>query len=73
MQDITIEMVLSSLIIKNTDNDGNKVTYIVYNTYVTTPEDFDYATRPTEGRREISLTTCTDDVKSRLIVWASAD
>ena len=56
-----------------TDNDGNKVTYIVYNTYVTTPEDFDYATRPTEGRREISLTTCTDDVKSRLIIWASAD
>lgn len=56
-----------------TDNSGEKVTYIVYNTYVTTPEDFDYATRPTDGRREISLTTCTDDVKSRLIIWASAD
>lgn len=56
-----------------TDNSGEKVTYVIYNTYVTTPEDFDYATRPTEGRREISLTTCTDDVKSRLIIWASAD
>lgn len=49
---------------------GKKVTYIVYETYVTTPEDSSYLDRDTEGKREISLTTCTDDSKSRIIVLA---
>lgn len=53
-----------------TDNDGNRVKYKVYNTYETSSTDFDYATRETEGKREITLSTCTDDVKSRIIVWA---
>lgn len=49
---------------------GKKVTYIVYKTYITTPEDSSYLDRDTEGKREISLTTCTDDSKSRIIVLA---
>ena len=54
-----------------TDSDtGTRLKYIVYNKYVTGSDEFDYATRPTEGKREISLSTCTDDVKSRLIIWA---
>lgn len=53
-----------------TDESGRKVTYIIYKTYTTTPEDSSYLERDTEGRREISLTTCTDDTKSRLIIWA---
>ena len=53
-----------------TDNDGNRVKYKVYNTYETSSTDFDYATRETQGKREITLSTCTDDVKSRIIVWA---
>ena len=40
----------------------------VYITAATT--DFDYAIRNTEGRREISMASCTDDSKSRLIIWA---
>jgi LPXTG-site transpeptidase (sortase) family protein len=57
-------------IIYITDNSGKKVTYTIYNTYTTTPSDADYLTRDTNGKREISLTTCTDDSKSRLIIWA---
>lgn len=53
-----------------TDESGKKVTYVIYNTYVTTPEDSTYLERDTEGKREISLTTCTDDAKSRLIILA---
>lgn len=53
-----------------TDNSGKKVTYTIYNIYQTTPQDTDYMTRDTNGKREISLTTCTDDSKSRLIIWA---
>ena len=56
-----------------TDNSGNKVEYNVYNIYTTTPEDSDFMDRETEGRREITLDTCTDDTQSRLIIWASAD
>ena len=26
--------------------------------------------RDTNGKREISLTTCTDDTRDRLIIWA---
>lgn len=53
-----------------TDMQGKKVTYEIYKKYITTPEDFDYAVRDTNGKREVSLTTCTNDTKSRLIIWA---
>ncbi len=56
-----------------TDTDGNRVTYIVYNTYTTTPEDADYYTRDTHGAMEISLSTCTDDSQGRIIIWARAE
>ena len=56
-----------------TDETGTKVTYIVYNTYLTTPEDADYMTRDTAGAMEISLSTCTDDSSQRIIIWAKAE
>ena len=46
-----------------TDNSGKKVKYTIYNVYTTTPNDGNYLTRDTAGKREISLTTCTDDSK----------
>jgi len=56
-----------------TDNSGNKRTYIIYNTFITTPEDSDFMVRETNGATEISLSTCTDDSKSRLIICARAE
>lgn len=53
-----------------TDESGTRMKYLVYNIYETSAEDFDYATRDTAGKREISLSTCTDDVNGRIIVWA---
>lgn len=53
-----------------TDTDGQKITYSIYKIYTTTPEDSSYLDRDTVGKREISLTTCTDDSQSRLIIWA---
>lgn len=53
-----------------TDLNGKEVEYTIYKKYTTTVEDFDYAVRVTDGKREISLSTCTDDTKSRLIIWA---
>ena len=53
-----------------TDNSGEKVKYTIYKTYTTTETDAEYITRDTNGAREISLSTCTDDSKGRLIIWA---
>lgn len=53
-----------------TDLSGKKVTYTITKKYNTSTDDFDYATRDTKGKREISLSTCTDDSKQRLIIWA---
>lgn len=53
-----------------TDLQGRRVKYIVYKTYRTSGDDATYMTRNTNGKREISLSTCTDDSKARTIVWA---
>lgn len=53
-----------------TDTSGKRVTYTVYKKYETSASDFDYATRDTKGKREISLSTCTNDSKKRLVIWA---
>lgn len=56
-----------------TDLSGRKITYTVYNKYVTTSEDAEYMIRDTAGKREISLSTCTDDAKNRIVIWAKED
>lgn len=52
------------------DISGTKLEYQVYNIYVTTDSDMTYATRNTEGAREITLSTCSNDSGKRTIVWA---
>lgn len=57
-----------------TDSSGNRVTYVIYKKYETGTGDFTYATRKIEnGKREISLSTCTDDTKKRIIIWAAEE
>lgn len=53
-----------------TDTSGKRIQYNIYNIYNTTPDDADYAERDTNGKREISLSTCSDNSKSRLVIWA---
>lgn len=53
-----------------TDGSGRKIEYTIYNTYITSDMDFAYATRNTNGKREISLSTCTTDASKRLVIWA---
>ena len=56
-----------------TDLSGKRLSYTIYNKYETDENDSEYMTRDTQGAIEISLTTCTDDSKARLIIWAKAD
>ena len=56
-----------------TDQYGKTITYSIYNIYQTDPNDASYFIRDTQGKREISLQTCTDDSSKRLIIWAVED
>lgn len=60
-----------SIIIK--DCTGLEITYVVYNTFLTNSTDASFYQRDTAGKREITLTTCTDQgtkTGERLIVCA---
>lgn len=56
-----------------TDVYGERVEYTIYNVYETVQSDAEYMKRDTNGRREISLQTCTNDSSGRIIIWATAD
>lgn len=56
-----------------TDVDGKKMTYTIYNKFETTPEDTSFYQRDTGGKPEITLSTCTDDSKARLIICAKTE
>lgn len=56
-----------------TDSSGRRVAYTIYNKYEADENESDYITRDTQGVTEISLTTCTDDSKARIIILAKAD
>ncbi|MCL2859465.1 MAG: sortase [Oscillospiraceae bacterium] len=55
-----------------TDTSGKTVTYTIYKKYQAAPEDASFI-RDTQGATEITLSTCTDDAKNRIIIWAKAD
>lgn len=56
-----------------TDVEGTKLTYTIYNKFETTPEDTSFYQRDTGGKPEVTLSTCTDNSKARLIICAKAD
>lgn len=56
-----------------TDVEGNKLTYTIYNKFETTPEDTSFYQRDTGGKPEVTLSTCTDDSKARLIICAKTE
>lgn len=55
-----------------TDLDNNKVTYIIYKIFEAGENDTSFYNRDTNGAREITLSTCTDDGTKRTIIFAKA-
>lgn len=51
-----------------TDLSGNTLTYQVYNKYVVEPTDTRCTSQLTDGRKELTLITCTNGGKQRLVV-----
>lgn len=56
-----------------TDLNGDKVTYIVYKVYQTSVNDTSSYNRDTDGKREITLSTCTDASNDQRIIVLAAE
>lgn len=59
--------------IKIKDNSGTELTYTIYEVFETTEQDTSFYNRETNGKAEITLSTCTDDSKARTIILARAE
>lgn len=59
-------------IIEITDLIGNTVEYEVYDSYTVLPTNMKPTSQETDGKREITLITCSDGLKKRLIIKATA-
>ena len=59
-------------LIEITDLSGKTINYKVYNKYEVVPEDTSCTSQLTDGKKEITLITCTNDNKHRVIVKARA-
>ena len=57
-------------IIEITDSSNRTINYEVYNKYEVVPEDTSCLDQVTNGKKEITLITCTNDSKMRVIVKA---
>ena len=57
-------------IVEITDLSGKTVKYRVYNKYEVQPDDVSCTSQLTNGNKEITLITCTNDSKLRVIVKA---
>ncbi len=53
-----------------TDLTGRRLTYVVYDKYVVDPENTESTSQLTNGLKEITLITCTNDSTKRVIVKA---
>ena len=56
-----------------TDKTGTKQSYTIYDIYTTGTGDSEYMERDTNGQKEITLVTCTNETKSKLVICAKAD
>lgn len=57
-------------IIEITDMEGKTIQYKIYDKYQVDPTDLSCTSQLTNGNKEITLITCTDDSKQRVIVKA---
>ncbi len=53
-----------------TDLNKKRIAYTIYNIFETSDTDTKFYNRNTDGKREITLSTCTDDSTARLIIEA---
>lgn len=65
-----INLVEGNIIELTDTKEGRTVEYVVYDKYVVDPSDVSCTSQRTNGLREITLITCTNDSKKRVIIKA---
>lgn len=60
-------------IVEITDLSGTTLTYYVYDKYIVEPTDLSCTSQNTNGQKEITLITCTNDNKQRTVIKARAN
>ena len=50
------------------EKNGNKVKYEIYKIYTVEDDDLSFSSQKTNGQREMTFITCTNDSKHRLIM-----
>lgn len=63
-----LSMIENGDIVRLTDLSGNTLDYSVYTTYVVDPDDVACTSQITNGFKELTLITCTNGGKQRLVV-----
>lgn len=58
--------------IEITDLSGRMLTYTVYDKFIVNPDELECTSQLTDGKKEITLITCTNDNKQRHIIKARA-
>lgn len=53
------------------DNEHGKIEYKIYSIYKVEPDDVSCLSQDTNGKKEVTLITCTNDSKKRIIVKAT--
>ena len=56
-----------------TDSSGEKLAYTIKEKFEASENDTSFYPRNTDGARAVTLSTCTDDSKARIIIYAVAD
>lgn len=57
-------------VVELTDNSGKTIKYRVYNKFIVDPDDVACTSQRTNGTREVTLITCSSNLKQRLVVKA---
>ena len=58
-------------IISVIDNKNGSINYKIYDIYKVNPQDVSCLSQETNGKKELTLITCTNDSKKRIIVKAT--
>lgn len=58
-------------IVELTDLNNRTIQYVVYDKYVVREDDRTCSSQKTDGRKEVTLITCTDDSENRVVVKAT--
>lgn len=56
-----------------TSLDGKKIKYVIYDKFITNPQDLSYIKRNSDSKPGIALSCCTDDEQNRIVILAKSE